>query len=475
MALAGSLALGFASCRAEPPPPRAPNLLLVTVDTLRADALSCYGGEPNTGTSMCDIGRFGTRYGWALSAAPSTAPAIVSLLTSLYPSQHGVTQFASTRLRDDVLTVAEVLSAAGYTTGAFVSNPVLHPARAIGQGFGVYDAPRARGGAARRTGERDARETTDAALAWLREVPEPWFVWIHYQDPHGPYAPPGASPARDNDAGRRLPVLEDHSGLSGIPAYQALPGVAGVATYRERYRAEIRYLDLHIGRLLADLDALPHPPAVLLTADHGEAFGEDDYWFAHGHSVALEQLRVPLFWRPAATSATDAPPTVDHTPVSTIDVAATLVSEAGLDVPDEFRGQALGRPEAQRDETPRTLYAEHRLRAAVIAGQHYYARDRRDLSQPAPDEITGGLLHALPPRSANLKGDRLPPYLEPENGGARGNEVAPELRTAGALEAILARYLEQLAVKGSGSGSESPDNELPEATRAELRELGYLQ
>src|SRR5262245_10713624 len=291
-----SACLALSACGTPPSGP--PNLLLITIDTLRADRLACYGGEPDVGTAICALADGGTRFAWAFSAAPHTAPSVASLLTSRYPSFHGVGQDASSRLRFSQPTVAGLLRAAGYTTAAFVSNPVLNPSRNFGQGFDVYDVnltrhERNRPGAL----ERVAADTTDAALTWARTGPaSPWFVWVHYQDPHGPYDPPGAGPARDEPGAEVLPVLEQQSGLGGIPAYQALPGLHSAAAYERRYLDEIRYLDPHVGRLIAALDELGRP-AVLLTADHGEAFGEDGFYFAHGHSVGLDQIRVPLLWR----------------------------------------------------------------------------------------------------------------------------------------------------------------------------------
>ncbi|MEE9606727.1 MAG: sulfatase, partial [Myxococcota bacterium] len=323
--------------------PERVNLLLVTVDTLRADRLACYGGPPDVGTAICALADRGVRFAWAFSAAPSTAPAVASLLTSTYPKDHGVTQSALTFLHNDAITLTEILRAAGYTTAAFVSNPVLDRHRNLGQGFQVYDQRMTRRERNRkRYEEREAQTTTDAALAWAQVAAQPpWFLWVHFQDPHGPYEPPGAPPAYDDAEERRLSVLGNHSGRGGIPAYQALPGLATPGAYERRYLAEIRYLDPHLKRLVDGLDALGEPVAVLLTSDHGEAFGEDDYYFAHGHSVGLDQIRVPLIWR----SAGPARARVETAPVSLLDVAPTLLRVAGLDVPEGFGGQPLPVPE----------------------------------------------------------------------------------------------------------------------------------
>ena len=117
-----------------------PNILLITVDTLRADPLACYGGAAGLGENICSLGRHGTRYAWALSPAPSTAPAIASILTSRYPSYHGVTQFFGTQLAIGGSTLAESFRQAGYATAAIISNPVLAPSRLLDRGFDHYDS-----------------------------------------------------------------------------------------------------------------------------------------------------------------------------------------------------------------------------------------------------------------------------------------------------------------------------------------------
>ena len=388
-----------------------PNLLLVSVDTLRADRLVCYGGA--AGPGLCGLFDAGTRYRWAFSSASVTAPAIASLLTSRYPADHGVAQVMRSRLPDAAVTVAERLRASGYATAAFVSNPVLDRARNFGQGFEVYDDQMTRRERNRpRLRERDAAATSDAALGWARfAAREPWFLWVHYQDPHGPYEPPGAAPGRDPPGAPRLPVLGDPSGRSGIPDYQALPGLFTAPAYEARYLAEVRFLDRHFVRLVRALDALGRPPTVLLTADHGEAFGEDDYWFAHGHSLGLDQIRVPLLLRdPRATE-----PRVVEAPVSLVDVAPTLLALAGVESPDAFQGRVLpgvatGRSGAAAEQ--RTLFADHPHRSAVIRGRRYHARDRAPATRGGPPR--DGDPPPLPAREARLgPHDALPRYRSP--------------------------------------------------------------
>jgi arylsulfatase A-like enzyme len=255
-----------------------------------------------------------------------------------------------------------------------------------------------------------------------------------------------------------LPVLEtDHSGLGGIPSYQALPGLFTREAYERRYADEIRYLDGHVKRLVEGLDALGDPPAVLVTADHGEAFGEDGYYFAHGHSVGLDQIRVPLLWRPAAPGA----PAVARAAVSLLDVAPTLLRVAGLEVPEAWPGQPLpvtGSP-ISAGSPDRAIFAEHSRRAAVIVGDDYFARDHRKVVAGEPDPNSGGVVKLLPARTARLDASGATPAYEL----ADGNPVAAE------LEPALASFLEDAARSRVGATRDA----VPEEMRERLRALGY--
>ena len=432
-----------------------PDLVLVTVDTLRPDRLACYGGTPGVGARLCSLADEGIRYVWAFATAPATAPSVASILTSRYPSQHGVTEFAASRLADAAVTVGEALREAGYDTAAFVGNPVLDASRNLGQGFERYDARMTRA-ERNRPGltERDARALTDAALAWLAGARAPFFLWVHYQDPHGPYDPPDA-PAQPFDAGPgpTLPVLADHSGRGGIPAYQALPGVVRAGSYATFYENEIRYLDRHMARLFDALRATGRPTGILLTADHGEAFGEDGYFFAHGHSLGLDQIRVPLLWRPPGGAAARSL----HSAVSTVSVAPTLLSAAGIAAPASFVGRPLPTDDGARATQP--AFAEHRLRAALVTGAVYYARDREPFTGTVPDRISGGALTPIPGRIALLPPDGAAPPYAPIPDGESGAE----------LERTLAAHLAENAP------SEPPSESLPEDRQQHLRALGYLE
>lgn len=441
--------------------------MLVTVDTLRPDRLACYGGKPDVGPNLCALGEDGVRYAWAFSTASHTVPSVISILTSREPHEHGVTQRGFRRQLDSKFeTIAEELAAAGWSTAAFVANPILRRSNAaigssepwIDRGFGIYDDAMKRSQAVRReVHEREATELTDAALAWVKTAPEPWFLWVHYQDPHGPYWPPGAATPRDEPGEAALPVLKDESGSGGIPAYQALGDARALATYARRYDEEIRYLDANLARLVAGVDAIG-PAGILLTADHGEALGEDDYFFAHGHSLGIDQIRVPMLWRPA----NGARAAVVATPVSTLDVMPTLLAAAGIEIPTGLAGRALPESSAAAPaaDPARVLFAEHRLRIASISPGLYYARDRSSFAEPLPDLISGGSIPPLPARTATLGAD----------GVFHGYASAEGAAASAAEQTVSERLVRLRTEEGDEAGSNVDD-----ASRKMLRALGYIQ
>ena len=444
------LAMAQAGCRSSEESP--PNLVLVTVDSLRADFLACYDGNADVGLYLCGLGSEGTRYAWAFAPASNSASSIASLHTSRYPSAHGVSESAATFLADEFVTLAEELRDAGYATAAFVGSPELNRSRNLQQGFDVYDDRTARTETAGLPWRR-ASETTTAALAWLRNAKSPWFVWIHYREPHGPYTSPaerdtGTAPSPRNQPGERLRVLTTPTGRGGIPGYQAIPGLFTRESYEARYRETIRSVDRQIERLVASLDTTDQPFGVLVTADHGEAFGEDRYYFSHGHSVSLDQIRVPLLWRPPRGGKPDE----IRVPVSTLDVMPTLLRTAGIESPESLQGWQL----PDRDDPPgapeqaRAVFSEHPLQLSVVSGENFYSRLREPtvtVERRAGAEVTPEYLRATVARAARLgaRTDTLP-AMEP----ARATGIAQ------LLEPLLADF----ATRESGAGAESGEEAL---------------
>ncbi|HYH44672.1 MAG TPA: sulfatase, partial [Thermoanaerobaculia bacterium] len=227
------------------------SLLLVTLDTVRADRLGGYGYAAAETPTLDRLAREGVRFAAASTNAPLTLPAHASLLTGLLPPRHGLRNNGAGRL-PEVPTLAAVLAAAGYRTAAFVSSFVLDRRFGLDRGFAVYDddVERDAGGGVALDAERRGDRTVERALAWLSaKTPEtldrerPFFLWVHLYDAHAPYAPPAPYDSRHR----------------GRP-----------------YDGEIAFADAQVGRLVAELErrGLAGRTLVAVTADHGEALGE---------------------------------------------------------------------------------------------------------------------------------------------------------------------------------------------------------
>jgi len=323
-------------------PERKPDVLLVVVDTLRADHLGVYGFPLPTSPHVDRFAAQAVVFERALAASSNTAPSHASLMTSRYVREHSIGWINGTTRLEGAVTLAMRFRDAGYETAAFVSNFVLRRAVGLDAGFDVYDDDLGDAELNRPVHERRADATTARALAWLAARREsPVFLFVHYQDPHGPYTPPAQHLARFAAlaAGESpaLPVLAGDTAPGGIPRYQALPGLARLADYRSRYAGEIAYFDAGFGRLLAAFDARGGPRVVALTADHGESFGEGGFYLSHGHATTPDQARVPFLLRAPSLEPGRRLDNVHH-----VDVAPTLLELAGLAVPPDARGLALG-------------------------------------------------------------------------------------------------------------------------------------
>jgi choline-sulfatase len=337
---------------ASPVPP--PSLLLLTLDTTRADALGCYGAARPT-PALDALAARGVRFARALTASPLTLPAHASLLTGLDPPAHGVHDNGAAVLPADLPTLATALQGRGYATAAFVSSRVLDRRFGLGRGFSVYDDRMA----AEQIGEygypeRNARQVTAAALGWLerRPVGKPAFLWVHFYDPHAPYEAPGK------------------------------PGAAGGGpSARAAYDAEVAFMDREIGRLLA---ALPQGERWLVAAvgDHGEGLGEHG---ERGHGLFLYRasLEVPLL---VAGPGVPAGRVVGET-VATRRLAPTLLRLLGAPVSKSWGtplpgfGPAAVKPETVYSETylPATAYGWSALTALSDARWRLIVAPRPEL------------------------------------------------------------------------------------------------
>jgi arylsulfatase A-like enzyme len=310
-----------------------PDVVLITVDTLRADRLGCYGGAGAATPRIDALAASGILFENAACPMPMTRPSHFSMLTGLFPRQHGVVNNQGV-LPESAFTVAEAFAQAGYTTSAFVGVKLLSAASGVGQGFAALDAPV---GAA-----RTADQVVTRAARWLRAAPEarrPFFLWVHLFDPHMPYAPPAGYAPPPAPGGATLEALS-------WPALTTLAEASGghvppavLERGRALYDGEIAFADHWVGRLLDALDGRQGRPraAVAFTADHGECFDHGLY-FEHSDCLYDGAVRVPLIVRESrpGRAGQRMPGQVENRAL-----AATLLALAGLPARPEIPGASL--------------------------------------------------------------------------------------------------------------------------------------
>jgi choline-sulfatase len=323
------------------PEDQRPNVILVSIDTLRADATSPYGGPVPTPT-FDRLAREGVAFEYAYAPAPETAPSHATLFTGQEVLRHGVSQ-NGVALRDESQTLAEIFRAAGYSTAAFVSSWVLDPRFSWARGFDVYDASFPEEGATMLKElaypgaiwvdedfaglDRRCDATVRAIEQWLKTAPEPFFLFVHLFDPHAPYDPPRAH--LDEIQTRHFDVSDRTSADRSKQVLESLV---------RRYHAEVSFVDEALGSLLRILEAQTDSnPLLVVTADHGEGMG------SHGHiehtlHLYEEQLRVPLLFHwPGRIAAGKR----IETPVGILDIAPTLSDLLGLSKLTEADGRSL--------------------------------------------------------------------------------------------------------------------------------------
>ncbi|HVP56464.1 MAG TPA: sulfatase [bacterium] len=319
---------------------KARSIILISVDTLRPDHLGCYGYAKNTSPAIDAFARDATLFERCFSQAPNTRPSCASFLSGFYPHECKVAS-NSDNLPPEVTTLAERLKAKGYRTLAASSNFVLGPGSGFDQGFDVFDNQLDELETVRQVPERVAAKTTDAAIRMLDSAGGKFFLWVHFQDPHGPYTPPAPYDSMFLDPNRpiiKLPINPSLSGIGGIPIYQKLGNHDDYWFYVAQYDGEIGYLDKHLGRLLQALKdrGLYDKSLIILTADHGEGMGERGYYFAHGEFVFNNLERVPLVIRPGGQA-----PSRRTEYAQLLDLAPTILRYAGLGPDPKLRGRDL--------------------------------------------------------------------------------------------------------------------------------------
>ncbi|MBW2290844.1 MAG: sulfatase [Deltaproteobacteria bacterium] len=337
-----------------------PNVLLIVVDTLGADHLGSYGAKGGFSPNLDRLASEGKRFANTYATAPWTQPSMASLFTGRMPSTHAVENMPA-QLAEEHSTLPEHFEEAGYQTQGIISHFLLGRKFGFAQGFADYDQR----AVLDHTGI-SSEKVTDAAVEWLKyRTPEPFFLFVHYFDPHFVY----------NDH-PEIDLAGDYEG----PVEPAMPiwdlrnlrgdlNASDIEYLVSLYREEISFTDHHVGRLIQFLDeaGLSRDTLVVFTSDHGEEMMEHG-WIGHTRSLYGELLRIPLFIRQPGVIA----PGVVETPASLIDIAPTL-DELVLDTaPDPgFEGKSLAALLFDRpaDFARRRLYSEVSLEAKDDSGQ----------------------------------------------------------------------------------------------------------
>ncbi len=267
--------------------PEHPPVILITIDTLRADHVHCYGYFRQTTPVIDSIAADGVLFEKVLTPMATTLPAHVSLMTGISPQLHGIKgnfyTFKTPMVTGEGLqSAAEMFKSLGYTTAAFVSATPVRSATGLAAGFDFFDEPR--------RAERPAGITTQRILAWLDSSPkEPVFLWIHYFDPHYPYQPPPGFKNQYRAGDGLVSFLRDRGFTN--------PEEPILAQWNNDYDGEVSYVDSELGKVINKLKALGwyEECAVVITSDHGEGLGQHK-WVGHGR-IYNEQLFVPLIMK----------------------------------------------------------------------------------------------------------------------------------------------------------------------------------
>ena len=467
-AAAGRLLVPDASGPPQPPPAPAalaqrPNIMLVMVDTLRADHLSCYGADTIDTPALCSVASDGGTVFDGFSHASWTKPSTASLLTSLLPSTHGAVAKTSV-LPEGVESLAEALKRGGWATGGIASNINLAPSFGFDQGYDEYHylAPDYLAGAKEsssklilyqiarsvwfklrpglRVGDfyQDAASVNRVAFDFLeRHRDSRFFLFLHYMDPHDPY------------------FEHPYTGKAIARVANPHPSPELAAEMKRLYTGEVKYLDGHFAQLIAKLKELGlwDDMLIVLTADHGEEFHEHGgFW--HGLTLYDEQIRVPLLvkWPKGAPSA---PPSARGHVSRHLDVAPTLLARAGLTPPAEMQGVDLATPPAARAEKDRMALAEEDHEGNVLRSLRTSEWKLIDANPGNPRGLPTEELFQVsvdPGETQNRSGER------------------PEL--AGEMRAQADAKQQHARSRAAGDGEAA---ELSDAQQEALKALGYAE
>ncbi|MGA1839551.1 MAG: sulfatase [bacterium] len=345
-----------------------PNIFLITVDTLRADHLGCYGYPKDTSPNIDRFASNALLFENCFSNASETWSSCASILSGFLPHETKAIERLSLPMGVEILPI--ILKRLGYKTVGVVSNYLLRKKSGWAQGFTIFDDSLEDREVVRDWPERIAEHTTDRAIELIEQFhEEQLFMWIHYQDPHGPYTPPDGFVGQFRNPSQKpfyLDVNKSLSGFGGIPSYQRLEENRDFYYYVSRYDGEIRYQDEHFKRLTDCLDrfGLFKDAMIIFTSDHGEAMGGHNYYFSHGENLYNSVTHVPLIIKYGSKPAGRRADFVQH-----IDIVPTILKMLDLKTDLSFRGRDLLRRSGGESEIfaeVKSLLVKDEVRFSII-------------------------------------------------------------------------------------------------------------
>jgi arylsulfatase A-like enzyme len=456
--LAALLAVG---CAPEAPRKRAPNIVLIVVDTLRADRLGAYGSRRPLTPFLDELASRSTVFHRAYAQSSWTVPSVASLLTSRFPSQHRALGWLSP-LKIENRTLAEVLHAHGYDTGGWSANTMIEPPRGFARGFDYFKVgqPTTMRGMGDIIFSARAGGLHEDAMYWVARngkdapSPDPGFLYFQFMEAHYPYAPPPELLWRLSP-GHFINVKKAND-ISTL-----MPGGFPLADLENLYDAEVADLDATLKILFRDLTDLHflEDTIVVVTSDHGEEF-EDHAGRGHGETLYDELIRIPLIVHlPGQTERRD----VDRV-VSLIDVAPTLLDLAGIPPPRTFEGHSF-RDAVSRGPWDAITSALARPAPERPAFSELLPKGKNDPLRHDRAIVDGGLKLLVSPAGDTERFDLIadPGEHAPLEGAAHRGELA----------AILARLTERARGVKLEETDDASEPEIDEKARQRLKALGY--
>lgn len=395
------------------------NVVLISVDTTRADALGVYGNREVDTHALDQLARNGAIFLRHLSNVPLTLPSHASMLTGLLPTENGIHDNNGYTLSRNTRSLASIFKERGYRTAAFVGSAVLNHRFGINEGFSVYDDQFGVSNETRQPrSERDAAETTRKVVEWLQHsINDPFFLFVHYYDPHAPYHPPGEYADR----------------------------------FKNSYLGEISFVDDQIERVLAALQPVKNRTVIAVTADHGEGLGEHNE-LEHGLFLYDTTLHVPFI----VASPSIQPGRKITSLTSICDIAPTLLDLAGIHTTQSFDGRSLvpllhGGQLPERPVVSETFYPMQISWSPLFA---FTSGEMKYIQAPHPEfynlvKDPGETDNLLPEQrtSAQPLADRINKYRAASLAGRKQERVSPELD----------EQLRSLGYLSGGSTSLNPD------------------